>query len=182
MLATAGYTDNVTFRRMIDPRLTKEFASSACEYSPQDISGTLAAIKVGAGLWGSDECLYGTPDFTYPRCSGRRARHVSALGARSPIFPLVKHSGVALRNWQNAIVVNWIIKRFFEETSSAGLTADSGKLTSYGTTNSTRGLMNSTNGAFFKELDKNPYVQGSGATSTVRSTTRSTSPAAFADQ
>ena len=78
----------------------------------------------------------------------------------SPIFPLVKHSGVALRNWQNAIVVNWVGKRFFEETSSAGLTADSGKLTSYGTANSTRGLMNGTNGAFFKELDKNPYVQG----------------------
>ena len=52
VLATAGYTDNVAFRRMIDPRLTKEFASAACEYSPQDGSGTLAAIRVGAGLWG----------------------------------------------------------------------------------------------------------------------------------
>ena len=52
VLATAGYTDNVPFRRMIDPRLTKEFASAACEYSPQDGSGTLAAIRVGAGLWG----------------------------------------------------------------------------------------------------------------------------------
>lgn len=78
----------------------------------------------------------------------------------SPIFPLVKYSGVALRNWQNAIVVNWCGKRFFEETSSAGLSADSAKLTSYGTANSTRGLLDGTNGAFFKDLDKNPYVHG----------------------
>lgn len=72
----------------------------------------------------------------------------------------MQHSGASLRNWQNAIVVNWVGKRFFEETSSAGLTADSAKLTSYGTANSTRGLMNGTNGAFFKGTDKDPYIQG----------------------
>lgn len=72
----------------------------------------------------------------------------------------MQHSGASLRNWQNAIVVNWVGKRFFEETSSAGLTADSAKLTSYGTANSTRGLMNGTNGAFFKNKEEDPYVQG----------------------
>ena len=160
VLATAGYTDNVTFRRMIDPRLTKEFASAACEYSPQDGSGTLAAIKVGAGLWGLTNAYTERPiSLTRGAVVGVRDTYLR-WAPESPIFPLVKHSGVALRNWQNAIVVNWVGKRFFEETSSAGLTADSGKLTSYGTANSTRGLMNGTNGAFFKELDKNPYVQG----------------------
>lgn len=160
VLATAGYTDNVTFRRMVDPRLTKEFASAACEYSPQDGSGTLAAIKVGAGLWGLTNAYTERPiSLTRGAVIGVRDTYLR-WAPESPIFPLVKHSGVALRNWQNAIVVNWVGKRFFEETSSAGLTADSGKLTSYGTANSTRGLMNGTNGAFFKELDKNPYVQG----------------------
>lgn len=160
VLATAGYTDNVTFRRMVDPRLTKEFASAACEYSPQDGSGTLAAIKVGAGLWGLTNAYTERPiSLTRGAVIGVRDTYLR-WAPESPIFPLVKHSGVALRNWQNAIVVNWVGKRFFEETSSAGLTADSGKLTSYGTANSPRGLMNGTNGAFFKELDKNPYVQG----------------------
>ena len=160
VLATAGYTDNVPFRRMIDPRLTKEFASAACEYSPQDGSGTLAAIRVGAGLWGLTNAYTERPiSLTRGAVIGVRDTYLR-WAPESPLFPLIKYSGVALRNWQNAIVVNWVGKRFFEETSSAGLTADSAKLTSYGTANSTRGLMNGTNGAFFKDLEKNPYVQG----------------------
>ena len=160
VLATAGYTDNVAFRRMIDPRLTKEFASAACEYSPQDGSGTLAAIRVGAGLWGLTNAYTERPiSLTRGAVVGVRDTYLR-WAPESPIFPLIKYSGVALRNWQNAIVVNWVGKRFFEETSSAGLTADSAKLTSYGTANSTRGLMNGTNGAFFKDPEKNPYVQG----------------------
>lgn len=160
VLATAGYTDNVAFRRMIDPRLTKEFAAAACEYSPQDASGTLAAMRCGAGLWGLTNAYTERPiSLTRGAVIGVRDTYLR-WAPESPIFPLVKHSGVALRNWQNAIVVNWVGKRFFEETSSAGLTADSAKLTSYGTANSTRGLMNGTNGAFFKNLEEDPYVQG----------------------
>lgn len=160
VLATAGYTDNVAFRRMIDPRLTKEFASAACEYSPQDGSGTLAAIRVGAGLWGLTNAYTERPiSLTRGAVIGVRDTYLR-WAPESPLFPLIKYSGVALRNWQNAIVVNWVGKRFFEETSSAGLSADSAKLTSYGTANSTRGLMDGTNGAFFKDLEKNPYVQG----------------------
>lgn len=160
VLATAGYTDHVPFRRMVDPRLTKEFASAACEYSPQDASGTLAAMRCGAGLWGLTNAYTERPiSLTRGAVVGVRDTYLR-WAPESPIFPLVKHSGVALRNWQNAIVVNWVGKRFFEETSSAGLTADSAKLTSYGTANSTRGLMNGTNGAFFKGTDKDPYIQG----------------------
>lgn len=158
VLATAGYTDHVPFRRMVDPRLTKEFAAAACEYSPQDASGTLAAMRCGAGLWGLTNAYTERPiSLTRGAVIGVRDTYLR-WAPESPIFPLVKHSGVALRNWQNAIVVNWCGKRFFEETSSAGLTKDSAKMTSYGTANSTRGLMNGTNGAHFK--DGAPYVQG----------------------
>ncbi len=158
VLATAGYTDNVAFRRMIDPRLTAEFASAACEYSPQDGSGTLAAIRCGAGMWGTTNA-YTERSISLTRGAVIGVRDTYLRWApESPIFPLVKHSGVALRNWQNAIVVNWVGKRFFEETSSAGLTSDSAKTTSYGTANSTRGLMDGTNGIFYK--DKLPYEQG----------------------
>ncbi len=160
VLATAGYTDNVAFRRMIDPRLTHEFAAAACEYSPQDASGTLAAMRCGAGLWGLTNAYTERPiSLTRGAVVGVRDTYLR-WAPESPLFPLIKHSGVAFKNWQNAIVVNWCGKRFFEETSSAGLTADSAKMTSYGTANSTRGLMNGTNGAFFKNLEENPYVQG----------------------
>ena len=159
VLATAGYTDNVQFRRIMDPRLTEEFASAACEYSPQDGSGIIAAIKLGGGLWGTSNANSDRPiTLTRGAVVGVRDTYLR-WAPESPIFPLVKHSGVALRNWQNAIVVNWCGKRFFEETSSAGLTKDAAKMTSYGTANSTRGLMNGTNGAHFKDIATNPYVQ-----------------------
>ncbi|MDO5532443.1 FAD-binding protein [Sutterella sp.] len=160
VIATAGYTDNVAFRRMVDPRLTAEFASAACEYSPQDASGTLAAMKLGAGLWGLTNAYTERPiSLTRGAVIGVRDTYLR-WAPESPIFPLVKHTGVSLRDWQNAIVVNWCGKRFFEETSSAGLTADSLKNTSYGSANSTRGLMDGTNGNFFKDKAENPYVQG----------------------
>jgi succinate dehydrogenase/fumarate reductase flavoprotein subunit len=162
VLATAGYTDNVAFRRAIDPRLTAEFGTAAVEYSPQDGSGTLAAMKLGAALWGT------TNAYTERSISLTRGAVVGVRDTylrwspQSPLFPLIKHAGVSIRNWQDAIVVNWCGKRFFEETSCAGdkFNKDSAKLTSYGTSNSTRGLMNGTNGAFFKDKDTNPYVQG----------------------
>lgn len=159
VLATAGYTDNVNFRRMVDPRLTAEFASAACEYSPQDASGTLAAMRCGAALWGlMNASTERSISLTRGAVIGVRDTYLR-WAPESPLFPLIKHSGVALRDWQNAIVVNWVGKRFFEETSSAGLTADSAKTTSYGTANSTRGLMDGTNAAFFK--DGKEYVHAS---------------------
>ncbi len=162
VLATAGYTDNVEFRRMLDPRLTAEFASAACEYSPQDGSGTIAAMKLGAGLWGLSNANSDRPiTLTRGAVVGVRDTYLR-WAPESPIFPLVKHSGVALRNWQNAIVVNWCGKRFFEETVSTGLPkqAEAGKTTSYGTANSTRGIMNGTNSIHFKDKAEKPYVQG----------------------
>ena len=158
VLATAGYTSNVAFRRMIDPRLTAEYATAAIEYSPQDGSGTLAAIRCGAGLWGTTNAYTERPiSLTRGAVVGVRDTYLR-WPKESPLFPLIKHQGAPFRNWQNAIVVNQVGKRFFEETSSAGLTADSAKLTSYGTANSTRGLLNGTNAAFFN--DGKPYVHG----------------------
>ncbi len=161
VLATAGWTDNVAFRRIIDPRLHAEYASAATEYSPQDGSGTLAAIKLGGALWGVvNACTDRSISLTRGAVIGVRDTYLR-WAPESPLFPIIKHSGVALRNWQNAIVVNWCGKRFFDELVSVGASKTKGPaMTSYGTSNATRGLMNGTNGAHFKDLDKNPYVQG----------------------
>ena len=54
IVATGGSTGNVNFRRMFDPRLTEEYCGLAgMPWSDQDASGELAAMDVGAALWGA---------------------------------------------------------------------------------------------------------------------------------
>src|SRR5262245_50073462 len=53
IVATGGSTGNVNFRRMFDPRLTEEYCGLAgMPYSNQDASGEIAAMAIGASLWG----------------------------------------------------------------------------------------------------------------------------------
>ncbi len=53
VIATGGSTGNVNFRRMFDPRLTEEYCGLAgMPWSDQDASGELAAMAIGASLWG----------------------------------------------------------------------------------------------------------------------------------
>ena len=52
ILATGGHTSNVAFRRMFDPRLTEEYQTAGEPYSEQTADGELAALKLGAALWG----------------------------------------------------------------------------------------------------------------------------------
>ena len=65
IIATGGSTGNVNFRRMFDPRLTEEYCGLAgMPWSDQDASGEIAAMAVGASLWG----LYNqTGEFGYSR-------------------------------------------------------------------------------------------------------------------
>lgn len=54
VIATGGSTGNVNFRRIFDARLTEEYCGLAgMPYSNQDASGELAALAVGASLWGT---------------------------------------------------------------------------------------------------------------------------------
>jgi hypothetical protein len=115
VIGTGGSTGNVNFRRMFDVRLTEEFPLAADEFSPQDASGELAAMAIGASLWG-------TANQTFDRNGALRKRPI--IGTRtnyigwtksSPIFPKVKAMGLNVRNWQDAIIVNQVGKRFYNE-------------------------------------------------------------------
>ena len=53
ILATGGHTSNVAFRRMFDPRLTEEYQTAGEPYSEQTADGELAAMGLGAALWGT---------------------------------------------------------------------------------------------------------------------------------
>jgi succinate dehydrogenase/fumarate reductase flavoprotein subunit len=119
VLATGGSSNNVNFRRMFDIRLTEEYNGVAGEpYSFQDASGELAALSVGASLWGA---YAQTGEF------GDRLTKAGRIGTQygyrnlewqpgSPIFHLVRARGLTVRDYQNVILVNQIGSRFYDET------------------------------------------------------------------
>src|SRR5204863_2002729 len=73
IVATGGSIGNVNFRRMFDPRLTEEYCGLAgMPWSDQDASGEIAAMAVGAALWGlfnqTGEFGYGLTKAGYVGC------------------------------------------------------------------------------------------------------------------
>jgi hypothetical protein len=117
IVATGGSSSNVNFRRMFDPRLTEEYQVAGEPYSSQDASGELAAMAIGASLWG-------TANQTFERNGALRKRPV--IGAQhiypewtpaSPVFPLVRATGLHVEDWQDLILVNQVGRRFYDETA-----------------------------------------------------------------
>jgi hypothetical protein len=115
IIGTGGSSGNVNFRRMFDPRLTEEIPLAAGEYSPQDASGELAAMAIGASLWG-------TANQAMDRDGSLRKRPIVGTPTNyvgwkpeSPIFPKVGATGLRVSDWQNAIIVNQAGKRFYNE-------------------------------------------------------------------
>lgn len=117
IVATGGSSSNVNFRRMFDPRLTEEYQVAGEPYSSQDASGELAGMAIGAALWG-------TANQTLERNGALRKRPV--IGAQhiypewtpqSPVFPLVRATGLRVANWQDLILVNQVGRRFYDETA-----------------------------------------------------------------
>ena len=115
VIGTGGSTGNVNFRRMFDPRLTEEMPLAGTEYSPQDGSGELAAMAIGATLWGTaNQTLDRNGSLRKRPIIGTRTNYVGWT-PKSPIFPKVKATGLNIRTWQDAIIVNQAGKRFYNE-------------------------------------------------------------------
>ena len=118
VIATGGHTGNVNFRRMFDPRLTEEYCGLAgMPWSDQDASGEIAAMAIGGALWG----LYNqTGEFglhlTKPFMIGNQYNYRVQWMPGSKVFHRARASGLVVSDWQNAITVNMIGQRFFDET------------------------------------------------------------------
>jgi succinate dehydrogenase/fumarate reductase flavoprotein subunit len=119
IIATGGHSSNVNFRRIFDPRLTEEYNGVAGEpYSYQDASGELAAMAIGASLWG----VYNqTGEFgqnvTKPGRIGCQYGYVNlAWQPTSRVFPLARAIGLRVQDYQNVILVNQEGLRFYDET------------------------------------------------------------------
>jgi succinate dehydrogenase/fumarate reductase flavoprotein subunit len=119
IIATGGSTGNVNFRRIFDPRLTEEYNGVAGEpWSFQDASGELAAMAVGASLWGA---------YNQAGEFGSNITKTGYIGCQygyrnlswqpgSPVFHLARASGLGVGDWQNVILVNQAGLRFYDET------------------------------------------------------------------
>jgi succinate dehydrogenase/fumarate reductase flavoprotein subunit len=120
IVATGGSSGNVNFRRIFDPRLTEEYNGSAGEpWTFQDASGEIAALAVGASIWGAYNQV-GEFDMNVTKAAqiGTEYRYGSLQWLPgSPIFSKARASGLRVRDWQNLILVNQIGKRFYDETA-----------------------------------------------------------------
>ena len=119
IIGTGGHSGNVNFRRIFDPRLTEEYQVAGEPYSFQDGSGEIAAMAVGASLWGAYNqsgefgqnitkagwigCQYGYVNLTWQ--------------PDSPIFSKARASGLSVKDYQDAILVNMGGARFYDETA-----------------------------------------------------------------
>jgi len=120
IVATGGSTGNVNFRRMFDPRLTEEYCGLAgMPWSDQDASGELAAMDIGAALWGL---------FNYTGEFGSGITKPGAIGCQygyvnvrwhpgSAVFAKARAIGLPVSDWQNVILVNMPGRRFYDETA-----------------------------------------------------------------
>jgi succinate dehydrogenase/fumarate reductase flavoprotein subunit len=119
IIGTGGSTGNVNFRRMFDPRLTEEYCGLAgMPWSDQDASGELAAMAIGASLWGfyNQTGEFGS-NVTKPGAVGCQYnyRHLQWLPG-SPVFDRARATGLRVADWQDVILVNMLGRRFYDET------------------------------------------------------------------
>jgi hypothetical protein len=128
ILSTGGHTSNVNFRRMFDPRLTEEYQVVGEPYSRQSGDGEIAAMQVGASLWGAASQTVETKarshifekpyvignQYGYPHGGGERPEELK----NSPIKGLARAIGLQVGDYQNLIHVNQFGRRFVNEFST----------------------------------------------------------------
>ncbi|MFQ5682509.1 MAG: FAD-binding protein [Candidatus Binatia bacterium] len=117
VIATGGSTSNVNFRRMFDPKWTEVYQVAGEPYTFQDASGEIAAMAIGASLWGlANQTLENGDNIRTQRAIGCQYNYFT-WDVASPIFPLVRAKGLSVRDWQNVILVNQVGQRFYDETN-----------------------------------------------------------------
>jgi hypothetical protein len=116
IVATGGSTSHIPFRRMFDPRLTPVIQVGGEPYSYQDASGELAAMAIGASLWGlANQTLENGATMRTQRALATKYNYTT-WKLESPIFPLVRAAGFNVKDWHDLILVNQAGKRFYDET------------------------------------------------------------------
>lgn len=128
IIATGGHTSNVNFRRIFDPRLTEEYQVAGEPYSRQTGDGEIAAMEVGASLWGAAnqtvETMARSHIFEKPYVIGNQYGYPQGGGTRSenlknsPIPGLAHAIGLLMKDYQDVIHVNQAGLRFVNEAAT----------------------------------------------------------------
>ena len=126
IIGTGGHSSNVNFRRIFDPRLTEEYQVMGEAYSTRDASGELAAMAIGASLWGAYNQTgeFGEALSKAGRIGSREGYSNLAWMPASPVFSRAGSTGLLVRDWQDVILVNQAGLRFFDETKGQYPTAN----------------------------------------------------------
>jgi urocanate reductase len=117
IIATGGHTSNVEFRRMLDPRLTDEYQTAGEPWTPQDASGEIQAMAIGAAFLSSGNQDNGAgPLITKTKHIGCRWGYRNLKwNPKSPMFKYAGASGLTVADYQNLILVNRVGQRFWNE-------------------------------------------------------------------
>ncbi|MBZ5699837.1 MAG: FAD-dependent oxidoreductase [Acidobacteriia bacterium] len=118
IIGTGGHSSNVNFRRIFDPRLTEEYQVGGEPYSFQDASGEIAAMAIGASLWGAyNQSGEFGPNVTKAGWIGCQYGYVHlSWQPDSPVFSLARATGLFVKEYQDTILVNQAGLRFYDET------------------------------------------------------------------
>ncbi len=128
VIGTGGHTSNVNFRRIFDPRLTEEYQVVGEPYSRQTGDGEIAAMQIGASLWGAAnqtvETMARSHIFEKPYVIGNQYGYPQGGGTRnenlkdSPITGLAHAIGLLMKDYQDVIHVNQVGLRFVNEAAT----------------------------------------------------------------
>jgi succinate dehydrogenase/fumarate reductase flavoprotein subunit len=103
---------------MFDPRLTEEYQTAGMPYTAQNADGELAAMALGAALWGTASQTMEDGNWISKTAHIGCQYGYSSLWWQpdSPIFDKARASGLTGVNWQNVILVKQNGRRFHNET------------------------------------------------------------------
>jgi urocanate reductase len=128
IIGTGGHTSNVNFRRIFDPRLTEEYQVVGEPYSRQTGDGEVAAMEIGASLWGAANQTVETKArshiFEKPYVIGNQYGYPQGGGSRnenlknSPMPGLARAIGLLVKDHQDVIHVNQAGVRFVNEAAT----------------------------------------------------------------
>ena len=120
LVATGGSTSNVNLRRTFDPRLTEEYQVAGEPWSRQSGDGEIAAMAVGASLWGTaNQTVEEGIAISKTRHIGCRWGYASLIWQPDArIFDLARASGLTVTDWQDLILVNRTGRRFWNEADA----------------------------------------------------------------
>ena len=132
ILGTGGHSSNLILRRMFDPRLTDEYQVVGEPYSQQTGDGEMAALRLGAALWGAANQTLETRERTHvlekPLYIGSQWGYLRSPGdpgdpsidnvVTSPIWNKIRATGLTVKDHQNVIHVNQIGRRIVNEMAN----------------------------------------------------------------